>query len=175
MVISGCGAMANGNGVKLMEEKRLVLFKAKRIDNGEWVCGDLIHEPYGTVIQYYEDETEDKGNYAKTAYKKRVKATVDPETVCQYTGWDDKNGNKIFEWDIVDCHKKRGAAFWMCKVAWNKEKARFDVITMGCAFPLFLEDSNSGIRVGGADYEVVGNVFDNPELIGGEGNEERHD
>ncbi len=171
MVISGYGIMVNGNGIKLIEEKRPVLFKAKRIDNGEWVIGYVTRirrsDKKGNAKSYYFNALSEQGWVTE--------CVVSAETVCQYTGLDDKKGNKIFEWDIVDCREKRGAAFWRCKVAWNKEKARFDVITMGCAFPLFLEDSNSGIRVGGADYEVVGNVFDNPELIGGEGNEERHD
>ena len=138
---------------------REILFRGKRIDNGEWVEGYVVVYPSGKM------EVHKKCTQPPDIL---LVCETDPETVCQYTGWDDKNGNKIFEWDIVDCHKKRGAAFWMCKVAWNKEKARFDVITMGCAFPLFLEDSNSSIRVSSADYEVVGNIFDNPELIGGE-------
>ena len=76
---------------------REILFKAKRIDNGKWVQGDLIHEPYGTVVQYYKDEIEDKGNCAKIGSKKRIKATVDSATICQYTGLTDVTGEKIYE------------------------------------------------------------------------------
>lgn len=83
------------------------LYKAKRVNWRElpkeewWVEGDLIHEPYGTVIQYYENEIKDKGNCAKSSKKKRIKVVVDPETVCEYTGLTNKDGRKIFEGDIV--------------------------------------------------------------------------
>ncbi len=89
------------------------LYKAKRVNWRElpkekwWVEGDLIHEPYGTVIQYYEDEIKDKGNCAKTSKKKRIKVVVEPETVCEYTGLTDKNGRKIFENDLIGCDMNR--------------------------------------------------------------------
>lgn len=88
---------------------------------------------------------------------------IDPETICEYTGLIDKNNRKIFEGDIVECSKKRGAAFWHCKVVWNEAGARFDVIAMGCAFPMCLDGHD--ISINGLDYEVIGNIFDNPELL----------
>ncbi len=152
------------------------LYRAKRLDwqcypeEKQWVEGDLIHCPYGTVIQYSEDEVYDKGNCSKASrkqektHKKYINVVVDSKTVCEYTGLRDKNNKKIFEKDIVSCHKKRGAAFWSCVVVWNEVKARFDVMTMDCSFPMCTDDFDSGICIEGIDYEIIGNIFDNPEL-----------
>ena len=90
---------------------------------------------------------------------------VDPSTICQCTGLKDKNGNLIWEKDIVDGHVKRGAAFLNCLVLWNESKARFDVRAKGCNFPMTLDEVAGDISVGGLDYEVVGNQFDNQELL----------
>lgn len=68
---------------------REILFKAKRKDNGKWVKGDAIHEPIGMSIRYEKNSMS-------------VRVPVDPDTLCQYTGLTDKNGQKIWEYDICE-------------------------------------------------------------------------
>ena len=144
------------------------IYKAKRTDNGEWVIGNLITNVFfrlGQSIPYilcpdkakydcFEDFTEGNGIFE-----------VRPDTICRCTGSKDKNGKLIWEKDIVDGHIKRGAAFLNCLVLWNESKARFDVRAKGCNFPMTLDEVAGNISVGGLDYEVVGNQFDNPELL----------
>lgn len=139
---------------------REILFRAKRIDNGKWVQGDLVHEPYGTVVQYYDDEIEDEGNRAKRG-KKRIKATVDSATICQYTGLTDEAGEKIYEGDIVSYNdgyfSESGYVESDCvgKVVWDNDEVCYHVTG----------------RLSVESYEVlgdccvVGNIYDNPELM----------
>lgn len=144
------------------------LYKAKRVNWRElpkeewWVEGDLIHEPYGTVIQYYEDEIKDKGNCAKTSKKKRIKAVVEPETVCEYTGLEDKNDRKIFENDICDRKEEFPEIVtyhdgdWTIDYSYASEKERgYKYCNLG-----FYVIERGGV-------EVIGNIFDNPELLEG--------
>ena len=79
---------------------REILFKAKRLDNGDWVEGLLVKYPsaiqVGDCSPWYiqappVDPDDTGGRY-----------NVDPSTVCEYTGLTDKNGKKIFEGDILD-------------------------------------------------------------------------
>ena len=135
------------------------LFKAKRIDNGEWVTGQyvkgldmygkevhLIFEP--TTIFYSSGETDGWSE-------------IDQSTICQCTGLKDKNGNLIWENDIVgywDTYStENGQAEMDCigKVVWDDETLSFQVTNRLSA---------ESYEVLG-DCSVIGNIFDNPELL----------
>lgn len=130
---------------------REILFRAKRIDNGEWVEGnyvkaELIHED---GYEHYIIETMRRGK----TYE------IDPKTLCQYTELKDKNGEKIFIGDIVKCTK--GCPH---EIIWLKE---YGGTYIGGMPAVYL----SGLRDGYAwtgEEEKVGNIFDNPELLKGE-------
>ena len=106
---------------------REILFRGKRKDNGEWVYGNYAY-------------TDTFGGKHWIFQNKAFEHEVDENTICQYTGLTDKNGNKIWENDIVNGHEKRGAAFFQCVVKHNDRKARFDVEAMGCMFPLCIAE-----------------------------------
>ena len=138
------------------------LYRAKRTDNDEWVEGYYLFCPI---------QADNKHLVENFIYKHWIVThngnpfEVDPSTICQCTGLKDKNGKLIWENDIVDGHIKRGAGFYQCKVLWNECKARFDVRAMECNFPMTLDECTDDISVCGLDYEVIGNIFDNPELL----------
>lgn len=133
------------------------LCKAKRTDNGEWVEG------------YYSKRKT--GYYDNIGFHEEYKdciivlfsdggitwVDVDPSTICQYTGLPDKNGNKIWENDIVNCSKD---GCYGC-ILWDNSEAGFYF----CA----LFDGNYEEERRLYDYadkiEVIGNIFDNPELL----------
>jgi len=124
---------------------REILFKAKRKDNGEWVEGLLWKKKYITnkiFISCFPDKDDNEEVYV-----------VDANTICQYTGLTDKNGNKIWENDVL----KSGLV-----VTWEKEFASFCLSRKGWAFRHFF-----GEAVNGCDCEVIGNIFDSPELLKG--------
>nr|DAJ14544.1 MAG TPA: YopX protein [Siphoviridae sp. ctdzB12] len=120
---------------------REILFKAKRKDNGKWVEGDAIHEPIGMSIRHEKNGMS-------------VRVPVDPDTLCQYTGLTDKNGQKIWENDIV-----RNEEGDIGVVQWFEEHAAFMIWnkTKNCVCYLAENDFSK--------IEIVGNEFDNPELL----------
>ena len=119
---------------------REILFKAKRKDNGEWVEGDAIHEPIGMSIIHEKNGMS-------------VRVPVDPDTLCQYTGLTDKNGKRIWENDIIELPGEDG--YFVCE--WQEDTARFVL-------------NGEGLTVDFDNYwsyevEVIGNIFDNPDLL----------
>lgn len=140
---------------------RKILFKGKRTDNGEWVCGYYVlrKRPYfkdkGADFEHIicDNLVIDDFNDKQFVDTIPITYSVDPETIGQYTGLADMNGNKIFEGDIVwDNYKKERGI-----VQWDNDTARF-IIT--CS--KFTVNFNS---VWSEELEIVGNVYDNPELI----------
>ena len=124
------------------------LYRAKRIDNGEWVEG-LLTIMWGQLHIITPE-------YENTLYP------IDESSICQCTGLNDEDGKKIFEGDIVgyiDCTStENGYSEHYCRgrVAWDEETASFQVTE----------------RLSAESYEVLdrgcnvlGNIFDNPELL----------
>lgn len=139
---------------------REILFKAKRIDNGEWIIGSLIK----TKKDYYicEKPYECMGEYSSLngqSYGFGGFKFVDPSTICQYTGLTDKNGHKIWENDVV-------------RVGWQDNEAQAEGthnvtwIKHGY-YPWLDEYSCDGCDLFNEIMfiEVIGNIFDNPELL----------
>lgn len=144
---------------------REILFKAKRLDNGEWVEGNLVLTPNADedfkaiIIPFndngeYTEGAEDECLGFETWYK------VDTTTICQYTGLTDKNGNKIWENDICDRKEKYPEVVKQYQGDW--------VLDYSCV--LGKEEGNSYCNLGfycceRNCVEVIGNIFDNPKLI----------
>ncbi|BDZ76963.1 YopX family protein [Claveliimonas bilis] len=139
---------------------REILFRAKRIDNGEWVEGNLItnerneHKKY---IGYIFDERNG-------VIEDFDIVEVIPNTICQYTGLKDKNEEKVFIGDIIRCTK--GCPH---EVIWMKEYAGTFIGGMPA---VYLSGLDKGYAWTGEE-EIVGNIFDSPERLKGGGSNEK--
>ena len=126
---------------------REILFRGKRIDNGEWIKGDIIQFPVHGIIRIVEQGLKCKD------------AEVDSSTVGQCTGLTDKNGRKIFEGDIVKY--KSGSNCFFHKVV-------FETRNYCGYFGIVISETETwgfGMEVPPNLFEVVGNIYDSLELV----------
>ena len=126
------------------------LFKAKRLDNGEWVQGALFNGESHCIIgqeikfsPYTEHEC------------KIVGYEVDRDTICQCTGLKDKNGKLIWENEIIKCK------FGIAVAVWDKSEWRIKCVKDN----IWRKDLHYWVVEDNQRTEVVGNIFDNPELL----------
>ena len=141
---------------------REILFRGKRTDNGTWACGYLFCIWERTYLCW--------GTTNNVPNMKEVL----PETVGQYTGLTDKNGKKIFEGDIVKLTDDYNDFEWKAVVVFGNPGGAY------CWGWNFLPiDGYKGttdilmwveMEATGAYCEVIGNIYDNPELMKGGNN-----
>lgn len=129
---------------------REILFKAKRIDNGDWVEGN-----------YITDEQDKEKAYIGYIFgiEDFDIVEVNPETLCQYTELKDKNGNRIWENDIV-------------RIENSMDEGIGNVEFYGGMWYVDGEPNNNLydiVEYDDGEVEVIGNIFDNPELLGQDG------
>lgn len=162
--------------------KREILFRGKRVDNGKWVIGNRLFDnvsgkhyivPFGNITE--SDKIGQEGCCYCVGFE------VIPETIGEFTGLTDKNGNKIFEGDIVDFFNICGKIVNECgafgiavlpnidycllesKIPFNNN-ANFcfndNFISLWELWWNYEQDDNPLYEV-----EVIGNIYDNPELL----------
>ena len=136
------------------------LYKAKRLDNGEWVQGVPFEIEGKQVILIKDNENLLRVHYLEeNMWTAEIYAIeVDASTICQCTGLKDKNGKLIWEHDIVLDSDER--AFY--EIIWNQEDMCWNVEDADGHKSEFEECYGSTI-------EVNGNRFDNSELLESEG------
>ena len=142
---------------------REILFRGKRLDNGEWVYGypvgwqneggdiSIVDSRFGACI-------DESGNLMMLEAPFVTK--VDPSTVGQYTGLTEKNGKKVFEGDVVrrGYENANGSFYDNMPVSYS---VNYGGWLTGCYERLTPK------TVQRESVEVIGNVHDNPELLGG--------
>lgn len=133
---------------------REILFKAKRIDNGKWIEG------YYTECSGKAFVGIDISSMFEIFCAPVIKwFRVNPKTLCQFTGLCDKNGKRIWENDILMAHLDEsypedatyetiewGMSGWVTREAGSTDRQYLDKFDL-------------------EHFEVVGNIFDNPELL----------
>ncbi len=142
---------------------REILFKAKRIDNGEWVEGYLFDNGFdgeekkyfigGLIIEKYNGTACDEWDITGIDFYE-----IDPETLCQFTGKTDKNGKRIWESDVV----------WLVydgkehiyQIVWDNSELDFKATNGEENY-----GSNFEYLLCCDEIKVIGNIFDNPELL----------
>lgn len=173
-----------------MEAPRTILYRAKRKDNGEWVEGFYCSKQSTTYCfkEDYERFPVETNHYiiqeTMTDWglpNEFRLIEIDPSTLSQFTGWRDSYGIRIFENNIVEfVSSPRTSNKYL--IWWNREMNCMEAIDCRCinfnghdywndkthrdyeTFCLMMQDPWGDFR----EVKVVGNLFDNPEMIEGE-------
>ena len=149
---------------------REILYKAKRkgwskLPKEKWWIEGLPVEIKGSwYISTKYDEIDDKTDFGMVQYIiQKSLFEIAPETLCQYIGLKDKDGNRIWENDIVRCNRREKEAKY--KVVWDKTYADFRIEKLNGLgiMPICIEEGNTPVF--GRHYECIGNIFDNPEML----------
>jgi uncharacterized phage protein (TIGR01671 family) len=161
---------------------REILFKGKQTYDGKWVEGFyyLKRDRYVGDKEFISEKhmittgiVEASGSYQES--EETIEYSVIPETVGQYTGLTDKNGNKIFEGDIVKARWRKQSDYalgmvifengtFKIKVLGTKKQREFEKYTDADVRAYAIENNflNRGFNI-----EVIGNIHENPELLKG--------
>ena len=132
---------------------REIIFRGKRIDNGEWVYGWFCMYSFGQWPLKTSIIPSEKAHEGCFEHKE-----VEQSTIGQYTGLQDKNGKRIFEGDIVKVRQGNGR--WEATICY--ENGSFLVAPISGNI---LERTLWEYWYNDWDIEVIGNMQDNPELL----------
>lgn len=139
---------------------REILFKAKRLDTDEWI--------EGYYFQRLNDPTGEK-HYIVTVGKCQW-YEINPDTLCEFTGLTDRDGNKIWENDIIDvsdcCFITNSLVIFRPNPN-TYSLVRYNPILTGF-YPFIVNDVDGMFLFDAKKVKTISNKFDNPELLEGE-------
>lgn len=139
---------------------RTIKFKAKRLFDSKWACGYFYKENDNTyIIEDYQKES---------MLNRNISYKVDPDTLCQFTGFLDKNGKEIYEGDVLRSdeypYNYHGKDNYFAEVYWSEYSCGVDLRIQ--KFPQTdVNGDYAGIRESltlnfARTFEVIGNIHD---------------